>query len=226
MEPVPHNWSCEQTEAQICDYLDGTLASEARTQFESHAASCARCGSMLANVNGLVRNLRRLEPLVEPPHLSSAILDATLGPRRHKFTWRTWLGWLRPIAQPRFTYGTVSVLVTVIVISHALGIQWRKPALADLNPVNVVHAANRQTHQAYARSVKFVSDLRLIYEIQTRLHPQNESEQTAEPSAETPGETLAPGQRTPQQLMNRTEHHFPAHSQASFILHALPGRSI
>jgi hypothetical protein len=225
MEPVRHKWSCEETDAQLCDYLDGTLASEARAKLESHAASCARCASMVASVSELVRNLHRLEPLKESPHLSSKILEATIGPGRFKAGWRMWLGWLRPISQPRFSYGAVSVLVTVIVVSQALGIQWRKPVLADLNPVNLVHTANRRAHQAYARSVKFIDDLRLVYEIQTRLHPENEPQQTEEPANATPGQTMAPGQKPPQQLMNGTRHRFPALNEASYAVHALPGRN-
>ncbi len=226
MVPAHHNWSCKETEAQLYDYLEGNLASEARVQMESHAASCTQCASMVASVSGLVHSLRRMEQLPEPLHLSSAILEATIGPGRVKTGWRMWLSWLRPISQPRFSYGAVSVLVTVIVVSQALGIQWRKPVLADLNPVNLVHAANRQAHQAYARSVKFIDDLRLVYEIQSRLHPEDEPQPAEEPANVTPDQMMAPGQKSPQQLMNRTRSHFPALNEASFAVHALPGRDI
>jgi hypothetical protein len=226
MEPVRHNWSCEETEARLCDYLDGTLEFEAQAQMESHAASCNRCASIVASVSGLVSNLHRLEPLPEPLHLSSAILQATIRPGHVKTGWRNWLGWLAPIFQPRFSYGAVSVLVTVLVVSRALGIQWRKPVLGDLKPVNLVYAANRQTHQAYARSVKFIDDLRLVYEIQTRLHPEDEPQPAEEPAKAAPGLMIAPGQKPSQQLMNRTRDRFPAMNEASFVGHALPGRNI
>jgi hypothetical protein len=226
MEPMRHNWSCEDTEAQLGDYLDGTLAPSVRAQVETHAESCARCASMIANLGDLVHRLGQLEPLAEPPNLASAILEATLGPRRAKSNWMAWFGWLRPFSQPRFAYGAVSVTVTVIVISQALGIQWRAPAVADLNPANVAHAANRQAHQVYARGMKFVSDLRLVYEIQTRLHPANETEQTTEPPAEAPGESISPGQNAPHRLINRIDHNFPALFQASLTIYPQSRRSI
>ena len=226
MEPIRHNLSCEEIEAQLSDYLDGTLAPSVRAEIEDHAASCARCAEIIANVGNLVRSLAQLEPLAEPPNLASAILGATLGPQRVKLSWRAWFGWLRPFSQPRFAYGAVSVMVTVIVISQALGIQWRAPAIADLNPANVAHAANRQVHQAYARGVKLVSDLRLVYEIQTRLHPATETEQTAEPPAETPGETIPPGQNAPRRMINRIDPNFPALNQASLKIYPQSGRSI
>src|SRR3981189_3556630 len=123
METTGHNWSCKEAEAQLTEYLDGTLAASTRAQVEAHVASCARCASMIANVGALVRSLAQLEPVAEPPNLASAILDApklgsslleaTLGPRRGKSDWRAWFGWLRPLSQPRFAYGAVSVMVTV-----------------------------------------------------------------------------------------------------------------
>jgi hypothetical protein len=226
MEPMRHNWSCEETEAQLGDYLDGTLAPEVRAQVDTHAASCARCASMIANVVNMVRSLAQLEPLAEPPNLASTILEATLGPRRVKSSWRAWFGWLRPFSQPRFAYGAVSVMVTVIVISQALGIQWRAPTIADLNPANVAHVANRQAHQVYARGVKLVSDLRLVYEIQTRLQPANETEQTTVPPAEAPRESMPPRQNVPQRFMNRIDHNFPDPQQAFLKIHPQTRRSI
>ena len=226
MESARNNWSCDEIEAQLCDYLDGTLAAPVRAQIEAHAVSCARCATTIANVGGLVRSLSRLEPLAEPPNLASAILDATLGPRRRKSDWKAWFGWLRPYSQPRFAYGAVSVMVTVVVVSQALGIQWRAPAISDLNPVNVIHVANRQAHQVYARSMKLVSDLRLVYEIQTRLRPANDTEQTAEPPVETPRETTPPGQIAPQRMMNRIDHSFPASQQVNLRIRPWSGRRI
>src|SRR6266699_1925858 len=105
MESTHHIWSCEETEARLGDYLDGTLAPSMRSQVEAHVASCARCSSTIVNVGGLVRSLAQLKPVAEPPNLASAILEATLGPRRGKSDWKAWLGWLRPFSQPRFAYG-------------------------------------------------------------------------------------------------------------------------
>jgi anti-sigma factor RsiW len=226
MEPMRHNWSCEETEAQLTEYLDGTLAASTRAQVEAHVASCAGCASMIANVGGLLRRLARLEPVAEPPNLASAILAATLGPRRGKSDWKAWSGWLRPFSQPRFAYGAVSVMVTVVVLSQALGIHWRAPAIADLNPANLAHVANREAHQVYARGMKVVSDLRLVYEIQTRLQPANETEQTTEPPAAPPRETIPPDHDSPRRLMNRIDRNFPLPHQASLTTHTRLRRSI
>jgi hypothetical protein len=53
------------------------------------------------------------------------------------------------------------------------GFNWKKPKIADLSPVNIVRNTNRQAHLAYARSTKYVSDLRVVYEIQSKLRQDN-----------------------------------------------------
>jgi anti-sigma factor RsiW len=218
MDPNSHNWICVDTETYLCDYLDDTLPSEARIQLESHATSCAGCASMVAGVSGLVRQLQQLEPLAEPAQLSSAILDATLGPRRAKSRWRHWFDWLSPLSRPRFAYGALSVLLTVIVSSQALGLQWHKSAAATLNPVNLVHTANRQAHQVYARGAKVFSDLRLVYEIQTRLQPEDEIEPIPEPPpVAAPGGAVVPGQEKQQKLLNISTRKHRIRNEASNV---------
>jgi anti-sigma factor RsiW len=226
MDPIRHNWICVDTETYLCDYLDGTLAPNVRSQMETHSAACVDCASVVSGVSGLVRQLERLEPVAEPANLSSAILDATLGPRRGKSLWSRWIDWMSPLARPQFAYGAVSVLVTVIVSSQALGLQWHKSAATTLNPVNLVHTANRQAHQAYARGVKVVSDLRLVYEIQTRLQPDDEIEQIPEPlPVEPPGGAIVPGEEKRQRLLNISSRKHRMKDQASNVTIDLLERS-
>ncbi len=82
--------------------------------------------------------------------------------------------WLKGLQSPRFVYSMASMAATLIIILSASGFSFRKPKLADLRPAKIYRNANNQVHIVYARSTKFVSDLRVVYEIQTRL---NEGEQ-------------------------------------------------
>jgi hypothetical protein len=81
----------------------------------------------------------------------------------------------------------------LLILLTASGISLRKPKLADLSPVNVYRNVDRQAHLVYARSTKFVSDLRVVYEIQSRLNKDNELPTTPESTVpqSTPGK--APG---------------------------------
>ena len=160
-------WSCEQIEERLTDYLDGTLSAAERPRCRSH-------GKLLA-LRGVGRERRRdggalqgLEPLPVPPLLAVKILDRTLGPHKEPGGWRAWLGWTRFFVQPRFAYGALTVFITMIVISQALRDHWNRPTMADLNPISALHSVDRQAHLVYARGAKFVTDLRVVYEIESQ----------------------------------------------------------
>jgi len=225
MEPMRHNWSCEETEAQLTEYLDGTLAASTRAQVEAHVASCAGCASMIANVGGLLRRLARLEPVAEPPNLASAILAATLGPRRGKSDWKAWSGWLRPFFAAALClwgslcdgHGSRAFPGTrdTLARSGDCGSESRKPR----------PRGKPRSSSGLRRGMKVVSDLRLVYEIQTRPQPANETEQTTESPAETPVEAIPSGHTAPQRLINPIDHNFPALHQASLKFHPRQRRS-
>jgi hypothetical protein len=124
----------------------------------------------------MLGTLHTLEPVEPSPQLVNSILSATLGPQ----SWRNAKRWLRGLQSPRFVYSVVSVAATFIVILTASGFSWRKPKLADLAPATIYRNANNQAHLAYARGTKFFSDMRVVYEIQSRLSQDNERPLTRE----------------------------------------------
>ena len=103
-------------------------------------------------------------------------MTATLGPR----SWRRAKRWLRGLQSPRFVYSAVSVAATFVVILTATGFSFRKPKLADLSPATIYRNADRRAHLVYAHSAKFVSNLRVVYEIQTRLNENEQNPATRE----------------------------------------------
>jgi len=168
------SWTCEQSEARLSDYLDGVLNPAELAEFTAHVPSCARCAPLVASVSDLLTGLRGLEEIAEPPRLVSAILDKTLGPRESLTGWRAILGWVRGVASIRFAYGALSVAATLIIFVAASGFNWRHPKVADLRPATIYRKADSSAHLAYARSAKFVNDLRVVNEIQSRLRDEND----------------------------------------------------
>ena len=171
-------WTCEQTEARLSDYLDGLLEPGEQTAFDLHVNTCERCTPLVAGVAHLLGTLRKLEPVEPSPRLVHSIVTATLGPQ----SWRKARGWLRSLQSPRFVYSAISVAATFIILLAALGFSFKKPKLADLAPAAIYRNANSQAHLVYARSAKFISDLRVVYEIQSRM---NENEQNPASREET-----------------------------------------
>ncbi len=127
----------------------------------------------VSHVLGTLHTLAQVEP---PPQLFDSILTATLGPQ----SWRRAKRWLRGLQSPRFVYSAVSVAATLVVILTASGFSFSKPKLAALHPAAIYRNADIQAHQVYAHSVKFVSDLRVVYEIQTRLNENGQNPTTRE----------------------------------------------
>jgi anti-sigma factor RsiW len=166
-------WTCEQTEARLSDYLDGVLTPADLAEFQTHVPTCQRCAPLLASVSEVVTGLQSMEQLEPPPRLVYAILDKTLGPRESA-GWRGVLGWVRGLASMRFAYGALSVAATLIIFATAAGFNWRHPKLADLRPATIYRSANSKVHLAYGSSVKFVNDLRVVNEIQSRLRDEND----------------------------------------------------
>jgi hypothetical protein len=171
-------WTCDLIEARLSDYLEGLLQGPERAEFEAHAKSCADCAPLVASVRSLVGEMRSMEELETPPRLVYSILDKTLGPRETVTGWQGFLNVIRGLATPKFAYGAASVMATLMIVLGASGFSLRKTKLADLRPAAIYQLADRQAHTAYARSVKYVSDLRVVYEIQSRLRQDENNLQT------------------------------------------------
>jgi hypothetical protein len=194
-------WTCEQTELLLTDYLDGLLSSELRHDFDLHVNSCERCTPLVSSVSHAIANLRALPELETPPRLVYNILDATLGPRETVTGWAAVRAWVRSLASPRFAYGSVSVAATLVMLITASGFNWKKPKLADLSPVNIARNTHSKLQRAYGSGAKYVSDLRVVYEIQSRLRQDNE--------LPTTNEGTVP-ESTPQKEPGRTDGTAPA----------------
>ena len=186
-------WTCEQTEARLSDYLDGVLTPVEIAAFQEHAPGCERCAPLVASVSELVTGLQSMEQLEAPPRLVYTILDKTLGPREAVTGWRGVLAWVRGIASIRLAYGALSVAASLIIFVTASGLNWKHPKLADLRPATIYRKADSAAHRAYGHSVKFVNDLRVVNEIQSRVRDENDLRANPESTAPESSPQKQPG---------------------------------
>jgi hypothetical protein len=83
----------------------------------------------------------------------------------------------------------------LIIVVSASGFSLRKAKLADLRPAAIYQRADRGVHTVGARCVKYVSDLRVVYEIQSRLRQdENNLQTTPEDFLPKSGPEKNPGQ--------------------------------
>jgi hypothetical protein len=195
-------WTCDLIEARLSDYLEGLLQGPERAEFEAHANSCADCAPLVASVRGLIGEMHTMEELETPPRLVYSILDKTLGPRETVTAWQGFLNAIRGLATPKFAYGAASVMATLIILLGASEFSLRKPKLADLRPAAIYQSADRGVHLVGARCVKYVSDLRVVYEIQSRLRQDENNLQTAP-------EQMVP-KSSPEKIPGQTDEHKPS----------------
>jgi Putative zinc-finger len=186
------SWTCDQTEARISDYLDGAMSNAQEAALTAHVSGCAHCRELLSTVKGLIKELRNIDQVEAPAQLIYSILDQTLGPRLTP--WQVFAKWLRGLTALKFVYGAGSVMATCVILLGAWGGSLRKPKLADFKPANVYLSVERKAHRAYANSVKYVSELRVVYEIQSRLRQdENHLRVNPEESAPNPDQEKQPG---------------------------------
>jgi anti-sigma factor RsiW len=167
-------WTCEQIEARLSDYLDDAMTRNDRASFEAHLGDCERCAPLVAHLSKLLTSMHVMEQIEPPPRLIYAILDQTLGKREPVTGWRAIFGWFEGITTMRLAYGALSVAGTFAILLTTLGFSFSKPKLADLRPASIYRNADRQAHLVYAKGTKFVNDLRVVSEIQSRLRQDND----------------------------------------------------
>jgi len=162
------------------DYLEGLLEPALKAEVESHLSACPSCLEMVGDVRRAMQLCHDAPELEPAPALVRRILLATVGQR--KPSWQEPLvAFLRPMLQLRVAYGIAMAVFSFSIIINAAGINLRHMTVEDLNPRTWIFRANRAGHQYYARAEKFYYDLRVVYEIESRLrqlrsHPEEEQE--------------------------------------------------
>jgi Putative zinc-finger len=175
------NWDCTESDKRLSDYLEGLTSAEETAAFKAHIEHCANCAALVGRVGGTIRMLRATPAVDVPPQLFRNIIGATSGaPARG---WRRWIQPTKVAWQPQFAMGAITIAASFLIIFHAANSS-RTQAFAALNPMNLFRAADRTVHVTYAHTAKFVNDMRLVYEIESRL--DMDQGQDSQPAAQSP----------------------------------------
>lgn len=201
--------NCADLETLLCDYVDGTLAADARTSVENHLAGCASCAELVRDASSAVAFMERAADVEPPAELLNKIIFQ-LPSARHAASRRKGLGsllrhWVQPVLQPRFAMGMAMTILSFSMLARFAGFTPRKLTMDDLNPAKVWRSLDDKAHRSWERTVKFYESLRVVYEIQTRVREftgddgqqKNQAapaeERTAPPSSQRPAEKQDPG---------------------------------
>ena len=154
--------------------IDGTLRAEEKATVENHLAGCAECAELARDAAGAVAFMERAATVDVPPELVTKLLfEVTNGPSRAivkpSLVRKLFGKWMEPVLQPRFAMGMAMTVLSFAMLGRIAGIEMRQLKPADLDPVKVWAAAEDKVVQVWGKGVKYYQNLRLVFEIQTRL---------------------------------------------------------
>jgi putative zinc finger protein len=167
------------------DYLEGQLDTVRRAEVEAHLAGCAGCQALVADTRHVLELCRAVEAIEPPPWLVPKILRATIGERKPSLGQR--LGaFFRPLIQTRVAYGLAMAVFSLSLIVNAAGLDLKHLRAQDLDPRTWVYQANRNGHLLLGRVEKYYYDLKLVYEIESRLRQLRTEPDEQAPRPQTP----------------------------------------
>ena len=179
--------TCAEIETLICDYVDGTLGSDARAAVAAHLAGCRNCAELARDSAAAVAFIERAAIVEPPPELMTRLLfNAPWAHARPASGVRNWFRKaLHPVLQPKFAMG-----MAMTILSFAMLARWVAPARqlhpSDLAPAAVWAGIEDRAYRAWQRTVKFYESLKVVYQIQTKLHDwQQQQEEEQKPARDT-----------------------------------------
>lgn len=190
--------NCAELEALICDYVDGTLTAARKADVERHLEVCPGCAEVARDSAAAVAFMERAADVEPPPELITRILFDAPWTRKAPAKGRGWLSKLiAPVMQPRFAMGMAMTILSFSILSRFVPIQQLKAA--DLRPSEVWASLDDRAHRAWARSMKYYENLKVVYQIQTLL--RDWQQQAEDPKAKS-SEQMTDDRKLPVKAVN------------------------
>ena len=167
--------NCTDLEALLADYLDGTLAIAERATLEQHASACPSCREFMRDVSVGMHLLQSAPEVELPPELVTRIAyQAPTARLRHPLDKpgilsRAAARWLQPLLQPKLAMGMAMTVLSFAMLQRCTGIQVQHIQAADLSTVRIWYGVEDEAIRAKDRAVKYYENIRLVYEIESRL---------------------------------------------------------
>lgn len=172
-----HGMQCAEFDALLTDALDGTLSAAKLASFEQHKSACATCGAMFAEAEAGLKWLETLYEVEPPTNLVHNILAVTSGrtetvpvvaPQKPP-VWDRVRAWVQPhvapLLTPRFAMSMAMAFFSITMVMNVAGIRIRDLRKVDLTPSGIT----KTYYESQARVVKYYENIRLVYEIESRV---------------------------------------------------------
>jgi anti-sigma factor RsiW len=185
--------NCAEFETKLADYVDGTLPKVERAELELHSADCPSCRQFMADVSGVATMLERVEEIEPPAELITRIAyQAPRGRNRDGLdVFGFWpelkAKWLEPLLQPRLAMGMAMTVLSFSMLARCTGAPVQHLQAADLNPGHVLANFEDRIVRTRDRVVKNYENLRVVYEIESRLNEMEQQGSNTDQNKQDPG---------------------------------------
>lgn len=189
--------TCTRFEALLADYLDRTLPAAEHSAIDEHAAACPACRELMRDASAGARLLATAPQIAVPPDLVTRIAyQAPNGRLRHPLDTPGLLSrmaarWLQPLLQPKLAMGMAMTVLSFAMLQRCTGIQVQHIQAADLSPVRIWDSVEDRVIRTRDRAVKYYENIRLVYEIESRLRDMEAQPQASSQPARRQGGTGA-----------------------------------
>ena len=169
---------CVEFEALLAEALDATLHGATLAAFEAHQASCPACSAMFQEAAAGMHWLKGLEDIEPPKHLVHNILAQTIGAVPEESTkavpiGENWFDRLKarispvfaPVVTPRFAMSFGMAFFSITMLANIAGFHFSDLKHLDLSAKGV----QRTYYSTEARVVRYYENIRLVYEIESRV---------------------------------------------------------
>src|SRR5260221_343325 len=134
-----------------------------------------------ARPEGLLAGREASEILQGALQRLSAGRHGALGRDRGLRSWLTKA--LAPVLQPRLVMGMALTILSFSMMARWAGISPRQLSASDMDPKKIWASLDDRAMRAWARSVKFYEDIKIVYEIQSRLRDWTEQQEEEDRNA-------------------------------------------
>ena len=211
-----HGMQCNEFDLLLSDALDGVLSGPGLDHFQAHARTCKTCGPLLEEAEAGRNWLKGLTEVEPPASLVPNILASTTGvdtqrlrtmvraPQPRVSWWeRVQASFLEPtwalVRQPRFamSFGMAFFALSVSLTMAGVNIH-------DVMNISLRPSAIRHTYyNTQARVVRYVDNVRAVYEVQAALRGIKRNMTPAEPGPAKQKERKNDTTQQPEQKQER-----------------------
>ena len=191
--------TCAEFDALLTDALDGVLSAALKQRFDLHRQQCATCGPLFEEASAGWKWLDALEQVEPPTNLVHNILAATSMQSQAALAAAPKLGWkerlsviandvlapMRALArQPRVAMTAAMALFSITLTLNLIGVKISDLRHIDLRPSAIKQNAAMKYYETSSRVVKYYENIRLVYEVESRLQELKRATSNTEEQAQ------------------------------------------